>query len=137
MEDKRIGELPSVPYVNADTLLAAEQQGQAVKITAAQLVGSSGSGGGGGGGVTSFNGRVGAVLPLAGDYTPDMVGAVPTSRTINGKPLTGNITLTAEDLGINSGSDYTGGGFVEMQTSIPTAQRKGNTLYGLILETYS
>lgn len=28
-----------------------------------------------GGGVTSFNGRTGVVVPQAGDYTPDMVGA--------------------------------------------------------------
>ena len=30
-----------------------------------------------GGGVTSFNGRGGAVVPKAGDYTPEMVGADP------------------------------------------------------------
>lgn len=33
-------------------------------------------------------------MPTATD-----VGAVPTSRTINGKPLTGNITLTVDDIG--------------------------------------
>lgn len=31
-------------------------------------------GGGGGGGVTTFNGRAGVVVPLAGDYTPALVG---------------------------------------------------------------
>lgn len=36
-------------------------------------------------------------MPTATD-----VGAVPTSRTINGKPLTGNITLTVEDIGTNA-----------------------------------
>jgi hypothetical protein len=35
-------------------------------------------GGGGGGGVTSFNGRVGVVVPLAGDYTATMITATPT-----------------------------------------------------------
>ena len=30
----------------------------------------------------------------------------------------------------------TGGGFVEMETSIPVANRVQNTLYGLILQTY-
>lgn len=30
-----------------------------------------------GGGVTSFNGRNGTVLPQSGDYTPDLVGAIP------------------------------------------------------------
>lgn len=48
--------------------------------------------------VTSFNGRSGDVLPEAGDYPPDFIGAVPTSRTINGKALTSNITLTANDV---------------------------------------
>ena len=62
-------------------------------------------GGGGGGdtpgvaGVSSFRGRTGAVVPLAGDYTPAMVGAVPTTRTVNGKALTADITLTASDIG--------------------------------------
>lgn len=34
------------------------------------------------------------------------------------------------------GSGYTGGGFVEMTTPIPVANRTSNTLYGLILESY-
>lgn len=54
---------------------------------------------GGGDAVTSFKGRTGAVTPQAGDYTAEMVGAVPTFRTVNGKPLTGNIALTAADVG--------------------------------------
>ncbi|MBS4930767.1 MAG: BppU family phage baseplate upper protein [Clostridiales bacterium] len=36
-------------------------------------------------------------MPTAAD-----VGAVPTSRTINGKALTGNITITAEDIGTSA-----------------------------------
>lgn len=36
-------------------------------------------------------------MPTAAD-----VGAVPTSRTINGKPLTSNITITAADIGISA-----------------------------------
>lgn len=65
------------------------------------------------GGVTSFNGRTGAVTPQTGDYTAEMVGArpstwtpsaadvgaVPTSRTVNGKALSSNITLNASDVG--------------------------------------
>lgn len=39
--------------------------------------------------------------------------------------------------GTGSGGDYTGGGYVEMTESIPVSERKPNTLYGLILETYS
>lgn len=64
-------------------------------------------------GVTTFNGRTGAVTPQSGDYTAEMVGArpstwtpsaedvgaVPTSRTINSKPLSSDVTLTAEDVG--------------------------------------
>ena len=34
--------------------------------------------------------------------TASQVGAVPTTRTINGKPLSGNITLTASDVGAAS-----------------------------------
>lgn len=143
MADKRIDELPDGLAISNDTLFAAEQQGRAVRISGKQfrdLVGdSSGTGTGTGSGVTSFNGRDGIVKPQKGDYTPDMIGAVPTSRTINGKPLTNNITLTAADLGISGGTggDYTGGGYVEMTTSIPVSERKPNTLYGLILKTYS
>ena len=64
-------------------------------------------------GVTSFNSRTGAVTPQEGDYTAGMVGArpdtwtpsaadvgaVPTSRTVNGQALSQNITLDAEDVG--------------------------------------
>ena len=63
--------------------------------------------------MTSFNSRTGAVSPQEGDYTADMVGArpdtwtpsaadvgaVPTSRTVNGKALSRNISLTASDVG--------------------------------------
>lgn len=48
--------------------------------------------------VSSFNGRTGDVYPEAGDYPIDFIGGVPTARTINGKPLTTNITLTANDV---------------------------------------
>lgn len=67
-------------------------------------------------GVTSFNGRDGAVVPAPGDYTAEMVGArpddwmptagdvgaVPTDRTVNGKPLSSDIELEAEDVGARS-----------------------------------
>lgn len=35
---------------------------------------------GGGSGVDSFNGRTGDVAPQDGDYTADMVGAIPTGE---------------------------------------------------------
>lgn len=64
-------------------------------------------------GVTSFKGRTGAVTPQEGDYTADMVGArpdtwtpsaadvgaVPTSRTVNGQELSQDINLTADNVG--------------------------------------
>lgn len=67
-------------------------------------------------GVTAFHGRSGAVVPQKGDYSADMVGAVPVTRTINGIPLdkdieistgsvasvnekTGDVVLSATDVG--------------------------------------
>lgn len=44
--------------------------------------------------VTSVNGKTGAVELGASD-----VGAVPTARTVNGKALSSNITLSANDVG--------------------------------------
>jgi hypothetical protein len=58
--------------------------------------------------VTSVNGETGAVTLDAAavgarpdTWTPTAanVGAVPTSRTVNGKKLSSNITLTASDVG--------------------------------------
>lgn len=73
------------------------------------------------GGVTSFNGRMGAITPQDGDYTAEMVGArpntwtpsaadvgaVPTTRTVNSKALSEDITLTAEDVGAGTPADST------------------------------
>lgn len=69
-------------------------------------------------GVTTFNGRTGAVTPQNGDYTAEQVGArpstwtpsaadvgaVPVSRTVNGKALSADITLGAEDVGARASS---------------------------------
>lgn len=50
-------------------------------------------------GVLTFNGRKGSVVPQKGDYSVAMItGAVPETRKINGKPLTSDITLTAEEM---------------------------------------
>lgn len=64
------------------------------------------------GGVTSFNGRTGSVTPASGEYTFTQIDskpttlsgygitdAVPSSRTVNSKPLSSNITLSASDVG--------------------------------------
>lgn len=45
------------------------------------------------GNVTSFNGRTGAITPQSSDYTPSLIGAVPTTRTIDGKALSSNVTI--------------------------------------------
>lgn len=50
-------------------------------------------------GVTTFNSRTGAVMPQTGDYTADMVGAVPMTRKVNGKALSADVTLSAADVG--------------------------------------
>lgn len=64
-------------------------------------------------GVISFKGRSGTVAPKKGDYTaemvgaredtwmptPDDVGAVPTTRKVNDKDLSTDISLTASDVG--------------------------------------
>lgn len=57
---------------------------------------------GGGGGVETFNGRAGAVVPAAGDYTAADVGAVPEARKVNGKPLTADVTLNYADVGADA-----------------------------------
>jgi len=50
--------------------------------------------------VTGFNGRFGAVMPQAGDYSADQVtGAVPDTRTVNGHALTADVTVTLADVG--------------------------------------
>lgn len=56
-------------------------------------------------GVLTFNGRKGDVVPQAGDYNASMVGAVPITTTINGKPLSTNIVITKDDIeGLKDGA---------------------------------
>lgn len=63
--------------------------------------------GGGGGGVSSFNGRVGVVSPLTGDYTVGMItGAAPLASPT----FTGTVTLPAATYAISiSGNAATAG----------------------------
>lgn len=68
-----------------------------------------------GGGVTSFNNRSGVVLPQSGDYTPDMVGAVP----VIGK----GINLLDNAYFIGGGSQQGGG-------KLPINQGGNTTLNG-------
>lgn len=90
-------------------------------------------------GVTTFNGRSGAVTPQTGDYTAEMVGArpstwtpsaddvgaVPTARTVNGKALSADITLDAEDVGaIPASQKGAASGVAELDSTgrVPSAQ---------------
>jgi len=52
---------------------------------------------GGGSAVDSVNGHTGTVVLAASD-----VGAVPTTRTINGHALSSNVVLTAADIGVST-----------------------------------
>ena len=79
---------------NASTYAAAAEQAnldaQAAKTAAenakaAAEKAANEAGAAAGGGVLSFNGRGGAVNPQAGDYTADMVGALPSSTKIPSK----------------------------------------------------
>ncbi len=71
------------------------------------------------GGVTSFNTRSGAVTSQTGDYTAAQVtGAVPDTRTVNGHALSGNVTVSASDVGAPSGSGTSSGTNTGDQTSI-------------------
>ncbi len=71
------------------------------------------------GGVTSFNTRSGAVTSQTGDYTASQVtGAVPDTRTVNGHALSGNVSVTASDVGAPSGSGTSSGTNTGDQTSI-------------------
>jgi len=87
-------------------------------------------------GVTAFHGRTGAVQPMSGDYTAEMVGArpdtwtptavqigaVPTGRKVNGKALSEDITLSASDIGVNAPAGMTStnvqGAVSELFTSV-------------------
>ena len=89
------------------------------------------------GGVTSFNGRKGAILPAEGDYTAAQVGArsntwlptaeevnaVPTTRKINGKALTSDLTIEAVEIGAAlSSHTHT----ADEVGAVPTARKVNN-----------
>lgn len=87
-------------------------------------------------GVLTFNGRGGDVAPKEGDYTAEMVGAVPAGkalsdkeiealgvvpadRTVNGKPLTGDVKLTAGDVGAVPAGQKLDAEAVEAMDAVP------------------
>lgn len=54
------------------------------------------------GGVESFNGRVGAILPQAGDYTAAMVGAAKVDHTHSMDEVSGILDVTHGGTGVKS-----------------------------------
>lgn len=68
--------------------------------------------------VTSVNGNTGAI-----SLTASSVGAVPTSRTVNGKALSSNITLTASDVG----ADASGAAAAAQSAAISSANNYTDT----------
>lgn len=80
----------------AEVAIALETSGGAGVYVKALILGGAGYGSASpaSAGVTSVNGKTGVVTLAASD-----VGAVPTTRTINSKPLSADVTLTATDVG--------------------------------------
>lgn len=72
-------------------IYAQDASGKRVKVA-----GGGGPGGGGTAGVSSFNGRTGEVTPQVGDYTAEMVGAVPAGQGGVGRSMAGE-TVTLPD----------------------------------------
>lgn len=70
--------------------------------------------------VDSVNGKTGAVMLGSSD-----IGAVPTTRTVNGKALSSNITLSASDVGA-APSGYGYGGYAITLTN-PTSEAELET----------
>lgn len=87
--------------------------------------GSSGGGGGGGGGdVTGVKGNAETVYRVGDvNLTPANIGAVPTSTTVNGHALTGDITISKSDVGlgnVNNTSDLNKPISTATQTALDT-----------------
>ena len=85
IDDIRAGEL----WAKVKELVSAAQQAAVSEITSQKNQPN---------GIAGLDGSGKLIqMPTAAD-----VGAVPTSRTINGKALTGNITITAADIGTSA-----------------------------------
>lgn len=98
--------VPVQPLTKAeyDALPDADRQKEALYVVTDEEDGGGTGGGGEGGiaGVASFNGRTGTVVPTAGDYTAEMVGArpdtwTPSAAEVKARPDTW--TPTASDVG--------------------------------------
>lgn len=100
----KISELPAADALTGTEFLPGVQGGQTKKATAAQIVTLVKSG------LTKNDVGLGNVVNER-QYseqnppptpTPAEIGAVPSTRTINGKALSADITLDAEDIGIEA-----------------------------------
>ena len=94
---------------------------------------AQGGGGGGVAGVTSFNGRQGVVLPQAGDYTAEQVGALPLAGdlvsgnlVISGNP--GAQTLDLSDVNYIDGSTVSTDSYI---IPLGTTEESGDVNVGL------
>lgn len=88
-----------------------------------------------------YSGRIGIIQSVNGEtgnvvLTPDNIGAVPTTRTINNKSLSSNITLTASDVDAIAAKDGTGTGTTKLEhltvkeVEIDSNTVEGGALYG-------
>lgn len=88
------------------------------------------------GGVSSWNGRVGGVVPTSGDYTFSQIGATPTTlagygitdavpntRTVAGHPLSANIAIAFADI-ITTPTTLAGYGITDAVPSSRTVNGK-------------
>ena len=89
----------------------------------------TGQGGGGVAGVSSFNGRTGAVVPVATDYPPSLIGAVnKTGDTMtgnldmNGNKVTGVSSIVADGATGNAGIQFTyNGDYTDIVCGVSTS----------------
>ncbi len=107
-------------------LYATDAAGNRIKVA-----GGGGGSGGGTSGVSSFNGRAGAVMPQAGDYTAEMVGAV--GRSMAGETVNPAASGTANAVIAGEGSeifnDYRNRGFASISGGGQSPSR-GNVASG-------
>jgi len=124
---EKISGLPAATALDGTELLVAVQGGQTKKSTAAAVETLVKTG------LTASDvglGNVANERQYSANYppptpTPAEIGAVPTGRTVNGKALSADITLDAEDVGaIPTAEKGAAGGVAELDENgrIPTAQ---------------
>lgn len=88
-------------------------------------------GGGGGGAVSGVKGNAETTYRTGNvNLTPGNIGAVPTSRTVNGHALSSNVTVTASDIGVESGAEVNQNAFSNVKVGSTTiaADTKTDTL---------